>query len=83
MLILNQIEKTRLTCGPPGEGWFKKRGENTASAMETQLASLEKKIDDLLASVDDGNGNGNGPHRHGDAAAATDAGVGRSERHSS
>ncbi len=62
---------------------FQKRGENTASAMETQLASVEKKIDDLLASVDDGigNGNGNGPHRHGDAAA--DAGVGRSERHSS
>ena len=27
------------------------RGERTASAMETQLASLERKIDDLLATV--------------------------------
>jgi len=59
----------------------RKRGESTASAMETQLSSLEKKIDDLLASVD-GKENGNGPRRHGDAAAA-DAGVGRSERQSS
>jgi len=49
--------------------------------METQLSSLEKKIDDLLASVD-GKENGNGPRRHGDAAAA-DAEVGRSERQSS
>ena len=28
------------------------RGEKTASAMECQLTSLEKKIDDLLASMD-------------------------------
>ena len=28
------------------------RGERTASAMENQLTSLERKIDDLLASVD-------------------------------
>ena len=27
------------------------RGERTASAMETQLTSLERKIDDLLATV--------------------------------
>ena len=29
------------------------RGERTASAMESQLTSLERKIDNLLASVDD------------------------------
>ena len=29
------------------------RGEKTASAMESQLTQLEKKIDELLASVDD------------------------------
>ncbi|MCJ1225734.1 hypothetical protein MMC12_002383 [Toensbergia leucococca] len=28
------------------------KGERTASAMETQLTSLEQKIDELLASVD-------------------------------
>ena len=28
------------------------RGERTAAAMETQLTALERKIDDLLASVD-------------------------------
>ncbi len=28
------------------------RGESTATAMETHLTSLERKIDDLLASVD-------------------------------
>ena len=28
------------------------RGERTATAMETQLTALERKIDDLLASVD-------------------------------
>ena len=27
------------------------RGERTASAMETQLTSLERKLDDLLATV--------------------------------
>lgn len=30
------------------------RGERTAAAMETQLTALERKIDDLLASVDNG-----------------------------
>jgi len=29
------------------------RGERTASAMENQLTALERKIDDLLASVDE------------------------------
>ena len=29
-----------------------RRGESTATAMETQLTALERKIDDLLASVD-------------------------------
>lgn len=29
------------------------KGERTASAMETQLTSLERKLDDLLASVSD------------------------------
>ncbi|MCJ1387841.1 hypothetical protein MMC18_000684 [Xylographa bjoerkii] len=29
------------------------RGEQTASAMETKLSSLEQRIDDLLASMDD------------------------------
>ena len=28
------------------------RGERAAAAMETQLTALERKIDDLLASVD-------------------------------
>ena len=28
------------------------RGERTAAAMENQLTALERKIDDLLASVD-------------------------------
>lgn len=28
------------------------RGEKTAAAMERQLTALERKIDDLLASVD-------------------------------
>ncbi|KAG7007205.1 hypothetical protein G7Y79_00011g031030 [Physcia stellaris] len=30
------------------------KGERTAAAMETQLTALERKIDDLLASVDNG-----------------------------
>ena len=37
------------------------RGEKTASAMETQLTALERKIDDLLATVaspDAGSSNG-------------------------
>jgi len=54
--------------------WGLKRGESTASAMENQLTSLEKKIDDLLASVD-----GNVPHRHG--KAAEDREVGKSDHH--
>jgi len=29
------------------------KGEKTASAMENQLTALERKIDDLLASVDE------------------------------
>jgi hypothetical protein len=29
------------------------RGERTAAAMENQLTALERKIDDLLASVDE------------------------------
>ena len=36
-----------LTSGLP-------RGESTASAMENRLSVLERKIDDLLASVDTG-----------------------------
>ncbi|KAL9605110.1 MAG: hypothetical protein Q9219_000044 [cf. Caloplaca sp. 3 TL-2023] len=31
------------------------RGEQTASAMETQLTALEKKIDDLLATAQSSN----------------------------
>ena len=31
---------------------FFDRGERTAAAMENQLTALERKIDDLLASVD-------------------------------
>lgn len=49
-----------------------KRGEGTASAMESQLTSLEKKIDDLLASVD-----GNVPHRDGQVEGG--GGVGKSD----
>lgn len=31
---------------------FDFRGEKTAAAMENQLSAIERKIDDLLASVD-------------------------------
>lgn len=36
-----------------GAALVRHRGERTASAMESQLTQLEKKIDELLASVDD------------------------------
>ncbi|KAL8709102.1 MAG: hypothetical protein Q9220_006123 [cf. Caloplaca sp. 1 TL-2023] len=42
---------------------FRHRGERAASAMESQLESLEKKIDDLLAAAEAGNiqnGDGDG-----------------------
>ena len=51
-----------------------KRGESTAWVMESQLARLEKKIDDLLASVDadvDGKVDGKVPSRLGIAQADT------------
>ena len=34
------------------------RGEKTASVMEHQLTNLERKIDDLLASMDDADADG-------------------------
>ncbi|KAA6416292.1 MAG: hypothetical protein FRX48_01012 [Lasallia pustulata] len=52
------------------------KGEKTASAMETQLTQLEKKIDDLLASVDDAGQQSAGPAAkgvNGDAAGSGSA----------
>lgn len=51
-----------------------RRGEQTAAAMENKLTSLEKRIDDLLASVDEKSGDdmqGKAPSARGTAADAT------------
>ena len=40
------------------------RGERAAAAMETQLTALERKIDDLLASVDVDSAEKNGIMNH-------------------
>ena len=48
------------------------RGERTASAMEQQLTSLERKINDLLASVDNGDV-GNGDMHAGKGNSMADA----------
>ena len=46
------------------------RGERTASAMESQLTSLERKIDELLAATEEGgvhDGDNDGKASHRDA----------------
>ncbi|MCJ1276805.1 hypothetical protein MMC21_004612 [Puttea exsequens] len=58
--LVSELTENRVILGFPRigqSGPFERligrdRGERTAAAMESQLTDLERKIDDLLASVD-------------------------------
>lgn len=72
LMTMSPMSWTRLTARLLGRV---RRGEMTASAMENQLTSLERKIDELLASVDKKEMDGPGPKGN----ASTDMKGGKGE----